>query len=232
MRSQKISPEIYHYNDINASKKEVSKYELLRQYLPYIQILSDGKTIITKNNTLIRTVKIIGFDSSNISTEEMENISNMKDNLFSFMSEKIHLNFYTIRRVLPEIHDDEQLFKKQYANEINKIWNSGFQDSFITEIYLTVSCNFPDLTKKSQHFKANLNSARKDLDNHVTQVKSLLHKFVPLDLNNKNHNELFKFYSYLINCHDFNNKNEEELFNQFSLSDIAFNSSSGLIKSC
>ena len=94
MRSQKISPEIYHYNDINASKKEVSKYELLRQYLPYIQILSDGKTIITKNNTLIRTVKIIGFDSSNISTEEMENISNMKDNLFSFMSEKIHLNFY------------------------------------------------------------------------------------------------------------------------------------------
>ena len=60
-----------------------------------------------------------------------------------------------------------------------------------------------------------------------------LNFFKKLDLrrphNNKNH-QLFRFFSYLINCYEFNSKSKEDLFNHFSLSNITFNNSSGLIR--
>lgn len=220
----------FHYQNLDEHIREVSKYELLRQYLPFLEVLSDRKTIITKNNSLIRVIKIAGFDSANLSGDEQQELFNIRKNLFSFVPAEVKLNFYTLRRRLQETDDEDLSFSNQYADKISKEWNTQFKDSFVTEIFLVITRNFPEITKDLSQFEVKLNSARKEFGHYVAQIHTLLNKFGTVDLDNHKNHELFKFFSYLINCYEFNSKSEIDLFSNFSLSDISFNTSTGLIK--
>lgn len=222
--------ESWSYKDLEQQVTEVSKYDLIRKYLPYLQILGDHQTIITKNNTLIRVIKITGLDNSNLSKDEQQEFSNIRNNLFSFVGGDVKLNFYTLRRKLPEAAEKVELFSNKYAQAISESWHSQFQNSFITETYLVISRSFPSITKNPEQFEVKLNAARKEFSHYSTQIKTLLGKFGAVDLDNQTNHELFKFFSYLINSYEFNSKSISELFNSFSLSDIAFNTSSGLIR--
>lgn len=217
------------YKDIEGQVKNISKYDLIRQYLPYLQILSDHKSIFTKNNTLIQVIKITGLDNSNLSNDEQQEFSNIRNNLFSSVGANVKLNFYTLRRKLPEADSEAELFANKYAQIISDKWHSQFQNSFITETYLVISRNFPNITKNIDQFEIKLNAARKEFSHYSTQIKNLLSKFGAVDLDNQKNNELFRFLSYLVNSYEFNSKDKGELFNAFSLSDISFNTSSGLI---
>lgn len=225
-----IQGQIFNYKTTEQSIKEISKIEVLTEFLPFLEILSDSKTIITKSSTLIRTLKITGFDNSNISSEESVNLFNTRNLLFSLIPDNIRLNFYTLRRKLPELDEENIPFVSDHAKEISKKWNSQFKNSFITEIYVTISCHFPNLLNDIKKLQVELHASRKNLDSQVSQIKSLLNKFAPIDVDNICNNELFKFFSYLVNCYEFNSKSQTNLFSEFSLSNITFNYDTGLIK--
>lgn len=183
LRSLFVS-ESFCYQDINKHVKEVSQVDFLRQYLPFLSILSDHKTIITKNHTLIRVLKITGVDSSNLSEDDKQGYKNIRNNFFSFLNTEIRLNFYTIRRQLADVENEETLFESKYANRISKTWHSQFQNSFVSETFLVISRNFPNLGKNLEQFSANVNAARKEFDFTISQAKALLTKFAPIDLDN------------------------------------------------
>ena len=231
-----FSSKSFHYADLDQHIKEVSKQELLRQYLPFLAILSDHKTVLTKNHSLIRVLKITGIDNSNISADEKRDFGNIRNNLLSSVGSDTQLNFYTIRRELPEVDDEVDLFENQQAEHISRVWHSQFRKSFVTQTYLVISRNFPNLSKNLDQFVTKLNAARKEFDFYTNQMCTLLSKYGAIDLHNdgisghNKHHELFRFFSYLVNCYKFNSKSETELFNHLSLSDISFNTSSGLIK--
>ena len=221
----------FHYEDLNKHIKEVSEHEYLRQYIPFLSILSDHRTILTKNHTLIRVIKIAGVDSSNFSEDQRREYSNIRDNFFSFLSPDIRANFYTIRRELSDVEtSDESDFKNPHTAHISNTWHSQFKNSYVSDTYLVLSKNYPSLSRNLSQLTVSLNIARKEFNNFATQAKTLLSKFGPTDLVNNQNHQLFKFFSYLINCYEFNSKSERDLFNNLTLSNISFNQATGLIK--
>lgn len=218
--------------------KHLSAANLLRDYIPYIEVMSDKKTIISKNGTLIRTLKILGGDGTDVSSEQILGSLRIVDNFLMLLPQNVRVNIYTLKRRLSEVEEevlpiDEKKYK--HASEITKIYNSQFQNNFISEIYLTISINFPDIFRNKKErdineFQIALNAMRKELDSQVSQARMLLDKFAPVDVVNGSGNELFKFYSHLINSHDFNNRDSKNLFSNLALSDLEFNYHSGLVK--
>ncbi len=210
--------------------KTISKYELLRSYLPFLEILSDNKTIFTRNNTLIRVIKIEGIDNGNMSFEDQTKYFQIKNNLFFLVDPAIKLSFHTVRREQNFQQQESLKFSNASAQEISKIWNSQFEGSFLTENYLIISRTFPEITKNLNQFLVKLNSARKEFGFSVAQISDMLSAFGVRDLDNQNHYELFRFFSYLVNNHEFISKSQNELFSHLSLSDLTFHTSDGLVE--
>ena len=179
--------------------EKVSKYELLRSHLPFLEILSDNKTIFTRNNTLIRVIKIEGIDNGNMSFEDQTKYFQIKNNLFSLIDPAIRLSFHTIRRERSLKHQDSLQFGNIIAKDISNIWNAQFEGSFFTENYLVISRTFPEITKDLNQFLVKLHSARKEFGFNVAQISDMLSAFNVRDLDNQNHYELFRFFSYLVN---------------------------------
>ncbi len=224
----KVAPKIS-YEETLGEIKKLARNDYLRQHLSYLSILADHKTIITRNNTLIRVLKINGLDSSNLSIDEERDLFNIRNNFFNSIGSEVRITFYKVRRPLSDIENDEAEFANKYAGKISKNWNEQFKGSFGSNTYLVASKQILSLTKDPERFKVNLAAARKEFDLQVSQIKSLLTKYVAVDVDNTKNHQLFRFFSYLINCYEFNSKSETALFNNFSLSDISFDYRSGLI---
>ena len=176
--------DIFSYKDIDNEVKNISKYEMLSQYLPFLQILSDSKTIITKNNTLVRVLKLQGVDNLVLSTDDQKKLFLTRRNLFKTLEEGVRLTFHTIRR-----KDDSANYGKfsdKYVEKINKIWNSQFSDSYKTEIYLVVTKKIRELTKSHnfKKFEVLVNSAMFEFDMNISTIKTLLGDYKADDLIN------------------------------------------------
>lgn len=217
------------YSDVINEIKKVARNEYLRQYLPYLSILQDHKTIITRNNTLIRVLKINGIDSSKLSVDEERDLFNIRQNFFLFLPHDVRVTFYNVRRPLSDIENDESNFLNLSASKISRKWNEKFKSSYSSNIYLVVSKNFPSLAKNPDRFTINLNAARKEFDLFANQIKSLLSRYSPVDLDNQKNHQLFRFFSYLINNYEFNSKSNTSLFSNFSLSDFSFDYHEGIV---
>jgi type IV secretion system protein VirB4 len=167
----------------------------LHDYLPFDQILHDGKTLLSKDGTYSQVIKIEGVNFNNKTEAEIEQLIRKRQAWLDEMSRYgATFKIFTIRRKISQALDAQ--FDQAVLQKIHDAWNARFTDSFINQHYvvLTYQANTGRLGRKKQPGSPGL------LNEMATQTASLLSDFSPqsLEVGEGEHSPLLSFWASLI----------------------------------
>lgn len=130
-----------------ASNESINAKELnTSHYIPY-KCHWNRNTILTKQNALLKVIKVGGYSFETADDEDLDIQKNMRNLLFKGMaSGEIKLYFHTIRRRKPLGDDnvfksDPSIQRKQdFVSYLNSVWTEKYKtfESFINELYITI----------------------------------------------------------------------------------------------
>lgn len=207
-------------------KDEYAKKEYAASnFIPY-KAYWNHNTIITKDEALLKCIKVSGFSFETADDEDLDIKKNLRNTLFKGLSTGgISLYIHTIRRrhtvVKDEFEQENAGEPSTFAEYVEKAWKKKQvgQEAFTNELYITV-INRPDvggaaifehLLKKIQQStdKANWGLQMKDryeeLEEVTGRVMSTLSDYNPKLLSvvkteDGYHSEILEFLGKIANC--------------------------------
>ena len=118
-------------------KEQEVRYE---DFVPFIELLNDKKTLVTKNGYILQVVKIKGLDIACMEKIEKANIFNKRHNYFKKLKQEYTYSFYTVRGKNKDIREITKSDNK-YINEINEKRKSLFEEAYENNSYVVISTN-------------------------------------------------------------------------------------------
>jgi type IV secretion system protein VirB4 len=118
----------------NIGKREIS----ISRFIPY-KCHWNHNTILTKNDELIRVIKVQGFSFETADDEEIDTRKNTRNNFLKGMADgKFSLYFHTIRRAQKAFPDGD--IHNMFAKNLNDKWRdkNSSNISFVNEHYITI----------------------------------------------------------------------------------------------
>lgn len=197
--------------------KKAQNIPKIAKHLPLIDILSDGKTICSKNFGLIQVIKIEGKDYNGLSSIEQTNLFSRRKRFFENLPEEVNISFYYLRKKITtsSLNKNKTIPTKSelsYVKIIDDLWQANFQESFKTEIYLSVrwQMNKDDFSSQQlndvkyiKEIEAKLRNNTEKLDNEILGICKNLEEYNPAVINhNDDESDIIKFWNYLINHND------------------------------
>ncbi|MCT4552517.1 MAG: hypothetical protein N4A44_02530 [Alphaproteobacteria bacterium] len=132
----------------------------LAEFIPFSEILSDGKTVECSNKTLVRVFKMEGVSSFFYKKNLKNNLFEAKQNwLDSFDNKDISCRIITIRE--KQKRNVNSKFENSILQKINDIWSKNIEDIYINTHYVVVSYEGSSLEKLDEicySFKAYLDN--------------------------------------------------------------------------
>lgn len=244
--SQSISQMTSLLRDYEKSQKKL----FICDRITPISILTDNKTVYTKDAGLVQVIKLDGKDYSGISQKEQERLFVTRMRFFETLPSDITATFHYHRKKIVVNDDSSSLGggENKYSSEITKKWNKKFKGAYKTEMYLVVRMessikvdNFleiinSDLTKD----QIRLDKKREELESEISKISKMLESYNPNVLihTKDNKSELINFFDYLINSNLLRSQGEENklilrnnnnISNILSLTDISLDKKEGLV---
>ena len=122
---------------LNLEEAEFNNIPTVSSLLPYLQILDD-KTVITKNYSFLRVIKITGFDNISVAAEEIESLFFERVNMLNNLSAELALNIFTFKNK-SDIDSNSSKSSNPVINKITEIWNDQFKDIYDISLYIVVN---------------------------------------------------------------------------------------------
>ncbi len=215
-----------------------------------ISILSDNKTVYTKDAGLVQILKLDGKDYSGISAADQTNLFLTRKRFFETLPTDITVTFhYHRKKIVTNSHSNPDIIdENKYSGQITKIWNKKFKGAYKTEMYLVVRM---DSTIKMDNFleiihsdvekdKIRLEKKREELESEIVKISKMLERYNPAALvhTKDNKSELIKFFDYLINSDlvraggedgELILKDNNNISNILSLTNLSFDRREGVV---
>ena len=158
----------------------------LTDFLPFSHILEDQKTIVCRDDTLVRIIEIKGVDGQTSTEDERAFYMSRKKSFFDMMAER-GAAFRLITRREQIQTQDEAAFESSWLQRIHEAWQDQFETCFQIKNYLVIQ------SKK-----------RSELEDQSTLVLDHLSIFKPNVLSNNEEGEgasspLLTFLGSLVN---------------------------------
>ena len=203
----------------NIYNKEVN----MSEFIPY-HVFYDNNTVMTKDNLIIKVIKLDGFSFETADDEDVDIRKNVRNQLFRGMgSGSIGLYFHLIRR---KQDDDMSNFSStrlpnSFADDLNQRWTkkSLGNKAFINELYITIVKKFnnkglasfehminkfSEIASKDNKWKHIKDSAT-ELTEITNRMVASLKAYNPIVLgvnktDNGSHSDMLSFFGKIINC--------------------------------
>jgi type IV secretion/conjugal transfer VirB4 family ATPase len=209
-------------------------YSLLKTHhwekLPLLCPLSDNTTILNKDGTLTKVIKISGVDYNGMSQDKQHSLNSIRSSVLKRGSGFV-LSYYILRfRQKAVLEPDE--YDNPISTAIADTWSESFTNVFVTNHYLAISTKTNVLKtlakkrkkKKTSVKKKGINGEETDLANASQRKLDETAEFIKSSLTDYNAQileggELFAFFYTLINSdvHDNVNPNSDT-FDQWLMS--------------
>jgi type IV secretion/conjugal transfer VirB4 family ATPase len=243
--NQSISQITSLLRDFEKSKKEL----FICDKISPVSILSDNKTLYTKDAGLVQVIKLDGKDYSGISQREQEKLFVTRMRFFETLPIDITATFHYHRKKIVVNGNSKSLGGdvNKYSSEITRMWNKKFKGSYKTEMYLVVRMessikidNFLEIINSDLiKDQIKLDKKREELNSEISKISKMLESYNPSVLvhTKDNKSELINFFDYLINSNLLRPQGEENklilksnnnISNILSLTDISLDKKEGL----
>jgi len=166
-----------------------------------VQTLYNDSTILNKNKSLTKVIKLSGIDYNGLSENRLLDLKSARHSAFK-TDDKFVLSSYALKfKQKPKIKLSE--YPNPVSQQLNNTWASSFDNLFLTDHYLAVTTDFDlintagnflsSLTKKT----SNASSLEIPLMNQVKLICGSLVDYSPVVLSGS---ELVGFLSSLVNA--------------------------------
>lgn len=191
-------------------------------FMPY-RCHWDDNTILTKNNELMRVVKVNGFSFETADDEDLDIKKEIRNSLFKGMggtNSHISLYFHIIRKKQQAYsHDFNPNMPLGFASYLDDVWREKYKSkqAFVNELYITVICrpikNFDllgALLKKmrnenvAEEENVAMRATQEQLADAVSRITNSLREYQPRLLgaqirDGEQYSEIAKFLSSIVN---------------------------------
>lgn len=193
-------------------------------FVPYLAHYNED-TLITKNNDLIKVIKVNGFSFETADDDDLDNRKNIRNQLFKGLSSpNTILYFHVVRRRQPPYPEDYASIDMPdgFALYLDRKWVEKSRDkrAFVNEIYISVvrkssmsssqlSDNLGKLKKfisgsKEDSLELSLREAHEDLEESLNRILNTLRDYTPQVLGldrteSGTFSELLEVYASIIN---------------------------------
>ena len=220
--------------------QDIDKCLSFAEELPFLTLLNDNKTIITKNDSLVRVLEVSGIDQINSNFEEMQEFFNKKKYFVESLDSDFEYTFLHFHRKNRKAFSQEKS-NNALSQEIIAKWQTNFDNIYVNRIYLVVTYKTHGFISKKLKSKTKLKEKDQDIilrshraiENHTTSLLQSLNQFHLYLLEGS---DLLEVYDYIINPYDcevrdnlFENKYKNDLSAIYVRSNIEFDNK-GLIK--
>lgn len=221
------------FNFFNFNKKPIrenvaNKEKAASDFIPY-KCHWNNNTIITKNNELLKIIKVDGFSFETADDQDLDIRKEARNTLFkNLTSGNIILYFHTLRRKKPlwdhdtNAHNDEkQKISSNFVNYLQEEWKQKYAslNSFSNELYISILYR-PDKagaaiieylykklrqTSSKSSWESDMNDMYSDLEEISSRVLNSMRDSGARELEVKESKgvvycEMLEFLSAIINC--------------------------------
>lgn len=201
-------------------KESVIKREVNpSHFIPY-KMHFNHNTIITKNNELVRVIKIKGFSFETADDADVDIKKNTRNNLLKSMAQSsFSLYFHTIRRKEKAFPDGDMPDK--FSEDLNKQWSMRHSDEkcFVNEHFITIAKGDPkglvasafNLFNKAQQ-KTNKSALQEHLKESYGELEEMTERILNgfsnynpqllevLETQDGFQSEILDFFGRIVNC--------------------------------
>lgn len=216
-------------NSVKQELEELNRIPVTSSLIPYLQILDDNKTVITKNHTLLRVIELEGFDNISTSFDEISDLFLIRKNMFNNLSSDLELSFFTFKK--RSANTDTQSSDNILINKINSLREKDFDDSYDISLFVVVNKKHNFSKFNLGKYNLNLNRAKNEFSSEIDRIKANLQPYNPKELNNvsKSNFELSRFFTYLLYNKQIPIRSKDELYKKYALRDLEFIKKDGII---
>lgn len=223
---------------------------LLSEKITPIYVLSDNKTIYTKNSGLVQVIRLEGKDYSGLSNQDRESLYSIRKRFFETVSHEIDLTFHYHRKKINHSIQSSANggMDNEHAQKICQIWNEKFIGSYKTEMYLVVRISaslgsesiIESLYLGQSKDQIRLENQREEFDSQIQKILKILESYSPSVLyhSKDNKSQIVKFFSYLVNSDLVSSEQEKQeglivksskISDILALSNIEFDKNSSIV---
>ena len=167
-------------------------------------ILDDNKTILNKDNSLTRVIKITGRNFTGLTKEDAKDLFMARVNAFKEPSEDISLQIF-IDREKEEVVASEKKFLSKHLRELHELQQTKNEDDYITEIHIVFTLNRHIKDRDENYLVASIRKNLGDLDSQILKFIQILEPYRPRVLTT-NSSQAFNLLSFLSKRLNFTKK--------------------------
>jgi len=163
-------------------------------------ILDDKKTILNKDNSLTRVIKITGRNFTGLTKEDAEELFRARVNAFKEPSEDVALQIF-IDREKEETVESEKKFSSAHLRKLHELQKRKSEDDYVTEIHIIFTLNRHIKDKDDNYLIASIRKNLGDLDSQILKFIQILEPYHPkiLTTNGTPPTNLLSFLSKRLN---------------------------------
>lgn len=175
---------------------------------PLLQVLDDGKTILTKNSNLVRVIEVRGRDYTGMAEEQADFLYELRKQFFESTPPGILISSHALRhRVGQDINEHE--FDDPVMTGLMSRWHGQFRESYRNRHVIVVRTSrgsrFSDMLAnvgKQKGGEASRYEKMERLESATNLVLSRLDDYRPRVLEqSSDSSELLSYWAWLVNGH-------------------------------
>lgn len=211
--------------------KEVDQALRVSGSIPIMDIMEDEKTLITRESSVVRVIKLQGKDYSGLSFEEKRTLFEKRKGFFEGLGTDVRVSTH-YHRVEYNIEERSYDMGNKWANQIAHLHDKDFTKAFRTDVYIVVSIPDRRLLKGNGMPQRNLaaeteyyEQVRDKLAAEVESLMGVLEDYSPhiLEHTKDGKSPLLRFWMYILNggeYPDLTPKQNHDLNDAMALADI------------
>ncbi|MBN8828993.1 MAG: hypothetical protein J0H68_09835 [Sphingobacteriia bacterium] len=164
--------------------KRVEHFKYTDQ-IPLLEILEDGKTIITKGGNLIQVIYLTGIDYTCLTEEQIEEYFHLRHSFFKKLEvdneNNISYAFHTSRRKIEKLTLTCKS-ENVYLKEIIKSSEENLKNIYDLMDFVVISVKLPARLANTNNYEIELNKSIKELNTKVEEFKSFFNYLYPINL--------------------------------------------------